>query len=271
MTRQVDYAGRARYYEVEYQAKNDQLFLRSLVTDRVRAILEIPCGTGRSLGWLAETGREIVLADLEPEMVRRAQERVRQLGVTGRVRCVVADLRTIHLGRRFDLVLVPQEAFQLLSGTVDAVAALSQLRRHLRPGGTLVVDLHSFAADPHAEPDAALDYFDPGQPDGVMIPEWTRPVADGQLTRQRTQWQRGSTVRIGYSYTLRGPDGTAADSWQSEVVLRRYRLPEFSALATRAGLRVRQVLRNYAGHPYLPGSARAVVLLATDAGGSPDG
>lgn len=265
--RQVGYEERARYYEVEYQARNDQGFLRSLVTGDVRAILEIPCGAGRNLGWLMETGRDVVLADLEPMMVRRVQDRVRRAGATDRVRCVVADLRTLDLDTRFDLILVPQEAFQLLTGTADAVAALTQLGKHLRPAGRLLVDLHSFTADPHDEPDATLDYFDPGQPDGVVIPEWTRPVPDGHLTRQRTQWQEGSTVRIRYSYRLRSRDGTDAGSWQSEVTLRRYPLFEFSRVASRAGLEVVSARRNYAGDPYESGSARAVVLLQRAPGG----
>lgn len=268
--RPAGYAARARFYDVEYQATNDQRFLRSLVTDDVRAILEIPCGAGRNLGWLAQTGRDVVLADLEPRMVQRVRARARALGVAGRVRGVVADLRAIDLHRRFDLVLVPQEGFQLLTGAGEPAAALGQLRRHLRPTGNLMVDLHSFSADARAEPDAGLDYFDPGQPEGVAVPEWTRRVAGGQLARQRTQWQRGSTVRIRYAYRLRGPDGRTSQAWRAEVVLRRYRLPEFATLAAAAGLRVVRALRNYAGDPYLPGSARAVVLLQPVPGGGHD-
>jgi SAM-dependent methyltransferase len=261
------YAVRARYYDVEYQARSDQPFLRSLVTGAVRSILEIPCGAGRNLPWLAATGRQVVCADLEPQMVRRVRERARQLGAGARVRGVVADLRTVDLDQCFDLVLVPQEAFQLLTGAGEAVAALGRLRAHLAPGGTLLVDLHSFTADRSGEPDAVLDYFDPALPDGVATQEWTRAVTGGQLSRRRTQWSDGQTVRILYVYALSRP-AAATGHWESEVVLRRYRLAEFARLAGRAELRVTSASRNYAGDPYLPGSARAVVLLRAGSAGS---
>ncbi|HKR50417.1 MAG TPA: class I SAM-dependent methyltransferase [Pseudonocardiaceae bacterium] len=272
----VQYTERAEFYEVEYQTTVDQPFLRRLVTDQVRSILEIPCGSGRNLGWLHETGREVVCADLEAAMVRRVRERIAALGAQARISTVTADLRWFDLGRRFDLVLVPQEAFQLLCQAADAQAALHRLAAHVAPGGRLLLDLHRFAGQD--KPDVLPDYFDPAVPEGMLVAEWTRPVENGrQLTRARRQHDHGETVQIVYHYRLHGDEGMAgqgdaglASQWASKIVLRRYQLADIQDLATQAGLTIQSVARDYAGRPYQPGAGRMITILSP-AGGDEKG
>jgi SAM-dependent methyltransferase len=254
----VDYAERAALYDVEYQTTVDQEFLRGLVHDQVRSILEIPCGSGRNLGWLSDTGREVLCADLEEAMVRRVADRITALDATARMGAVRADLRDFDLGREFDLVLVPQEAFQLLPGVADAAAALGRLAAHLAPGGRLLLDLHRFAGGRDALP----DYFDPADPPDTLVVEWTRPAGDGRtLTRARRYTDHGATVHIGYRYRLRHADGSVR-RWTSEITLRRYELADLAAMATTAGLVIQRVAGDYTGRPYEPGAGRMITILA---------
>ncbi|CQR59554.1 class I SAM-dependent methyltransferase [Streptomyces leeuwenhoekii] len=257
----VEYAERARFYEVEYRTDIDRPFLRALLTPEVGSVLEIPCGAGRNLDWLAVSGRQVVCADIEPAMVERVRERITAAGAGERVSAVVADLCELDLGRRFDLILVPQEAFQLLAEPGQAERALHRLAQHLTDDGTLLLDLHTFQADRSGEQSPLPDYFDPAIPAGELTVEWTRPV-DGHrwLSRARRQYDEGTVVRVEYHYQL-GTGDRLIRSWRSRIRLRRHTLGELRSLAARSGLCVTRVASDYDGTPHTPGAARLVTLL----------
>lgn len=257
----IGYRQRACFYDVEYRAENDQPFLGNLVTEQVETILEIPCGAGRNVRWLADTGRRVVCADLEPSMVERVRWNVAELGAEDRITPIVADIRNLRLGECFDLILVPQEAFQLLTDSTEASRALSFLRDHLSSPGTLLIDVHSFTADLYGERESWPDYFDPTAPDGVMIREWSRQVDDTRiLSRSRTQHGENEIFRVVYYYTLNDGKETI-NRWHCEVRLLRHDPWTVAKLAEEVGLRVARSFRNYAGDAYMPGAARAVMLL----------
>lgn len=260
--RLVTYAERARYYDVEYDETVDQVFLRGLITDGVGTVLEIPCGAGRNVEWLSRTGRRVTLADLEPLMVERVKERIRDLGASSRVLSTVADMRHLALSQRFDLIFVPREAFQLLTDRRDALSAVRSFRRHLTPSGRLFIDLSTFIPDRFGEHDLYPSYFDPEKPSGRCIEEWSRELPDGgTLTRSRIQRAEGDTVSAEYFYEVRG--GGASDRWRSEARLKRYDLGQISRLLEEEGMKTVRAFRNYRGAPYAPGAAR--ILLVAEA------
>lgn len=260
---EVGYDRRAQIYDVEYATTVDHDFLRSLVTDQVESVLEIPCGAGRNLPWLIDSGRRTVCADLEPGMVDKVRQRAQRAGATGRISAVTANMCTFDLRRTFDLVLVPQEAFQLIESAEDAYRALVQLRRHLSPHGVLLLDLHTFTIDSTPGVPALPDYYDPEFPDGVVVEEWKRPLKDGGwLTRARTQLPAEEHMQIDYHYRL--DQGGVRDEWRSTIRLRRYTRQSVLDLATRAGLRVERTARDYRGTEWEPGAARMITLLRLD-------
>jgi SAM-dependent methyltransferase len=57
------------------------------------------------------------------------------------MRWVQADMRAFDLGERFGLVFIAGHSFQNLNTPEDQVACLECIRRHLKPGGRLVVHL----------------------------------------------------------------------------------------------------------------------------------
>lgn len=116
-------------------------FYRGLAADvrsRGGSVLEIACGTGRVAVRLARDGVRVVGIDLSPEMIRIAAQKSAGLG---NVRWVKADMRSFQLDEIFDLALIPGHAFQNLNRPQDQAACLECIRRHLPPGGSLVVHL----------------------------------------------------------------------------------------------------------------------------------
>lgn len=264
--RPVTYAERARFYDIEYDETTDRNFLRSLVTDEIGSVLEIPCGAGRNAEWLSRIGRFVTLADLEPRMVERTEKRLRALGAGPRIRTVVADMRHLALGQKFDLILVPREAFQLLTDRRDALSSVRSFREHLAPSGKLFIDLATFAVDRFGEHGLYPSYFDPEKRSGRHIEEWSRDLPEGgTLTRSRVQRVEGDTVCAEYTYEVRA-DGFL-DRWRSEVRLKRYDLGQAIRLLEEGGMKTVRTYRNYRGAPYAPGAGRILLMAEAVAEG----
>jgi ubiquinone/menaquinone biosynthesis C-methylase UbiE len=117
-------------------------FYRSLVDQVVNAnrgaILEIACGTGRVAIRLAQSGANVVGLDHSPEMLEVARQKSIDLQT---MRWIEADMRSFELAETFGLVIIPGHAFQNLNTPEDQAACLVCIKRHLNPGGLLVVHL----------------------------------------------------------------------------------------------------------------------------------
>ncbi|HEU5317261.1 MAG TPA: class I SAM-dependent methyltransferase [Chloroflexota bacterium] len=113
---------------------------------RARRILDAGCGTGGNLRWLAQYG-EVHGVDLSREAMRFCQLR----GLTTVARASI--LRLPYPSETFDLVTSFDVIYHL--DVSDDVAALGELRRVLRPGGTLLVRVPAYEGL-RSEHDAAV-------------------------------------------------------------------------------------------------------------------
>ena len=95
------------------------------------SVLDAGCGTGRVAIELARRGVDTVGVDLDPPMLEAARDKAPDL------EWVAADLRTVDLGKRFDVVAAPGNVMVFLApGTEGEVVA--NLADHLAPRGVLV-------------------------------------------------------------------------------------------------------------------------------------
>ena len=120
----LDYAGRARFYDVELRDLPPPRLLREVV-DRFRParILEVPCGTGHYLPLYQRTSTVVALVDAEPAMRSRAWERATALGLSVDRGMAPARLECLRADPTNDLVVVPKGAANLLAagGVVTSV------------------------------------------------------------------------------------------------------------------------------------------------------
>jgi SAM-dependent methyltransferase len=119
-------------------------------------ILELGCGSGRTLLPLARDGFHVVGVDAAPAMLARCRDRLERAGagVAARVELHHGDFRSLSLGRRFPLVICPFNAFMHLYSREDVESFLAVVKAHLAPGGlfafdVLNPDLHWLSRDPH--------------------------------------------------------------------------------------------------------------------------
>lgn len=98
---------------------------------RPRSVLDAGCGTGRVAIELAARGIDVVGVDLDESMLSAAGHKAPHL------EWVAADLVTVALGRRFDVVALPGNVMIFVRpGTEPDVIA--NMERHLEPEGVLI-------------------------------------------------------------------------------------------------------------------------------------
>jgi spermidine synthase len=258
---QISYTERASFYEVEQRTNEDHSFLKSLVTSNVKSILEIPAGSGRNLRWLSKTRRRVVFADKEPSMVQHIKQRFNDLRFCNQLTVVIADMRRFNLKEKFDLILVPQESFQLIVNDSEALSALTCLGQHLTNNGTLMIALANFSQSQNNFSHKSPKYFDPQIMDGVKIYEWTRRLAkDKSLSRWRIQYHHHNYLTIQFQYRLKETD-QPTKSFYTDVQLKYYDLQTFLKLTQLSGLRIGKAYSNYDFEEYKNGDPRMIFLV----------
>jgi SAM-dependent methyltransferase len=102
-------------------------------------VLDVACGTGKSFLPLLARGYRVVGCDISPAMLARAQEKAPD------VRLVQADMRAVGRLGSFDLVTCLDDALNYLLEPSELEAALTGIRRNLRPHGIAIWDLNTLA------------------------------------------------------------------------------------------------------------------------------
>lgn len=103
-------------------------------------VLDAPCGQGRHAIRLAQKGAIVTGIDASTVMLQKAQHNAENLGID--VRWVHADMRRISWTSEFDCALCLGGSFGYFGRDGDE-NFLRALRRAVRPGGCLVLDIPS--------------------------------------------------------------------------------------------------------------------------------
>jgi SAM-dependent methyltransferase len=132
----------ARWYDrwhanKDYRSEVDQLDGVFRQYGPVSSVLDLGCGTARHLFLLAQAGYQVAGVDRSPDMVAQARKRLDAFDAT----ITQANLLEVRLGRQFDAAIMMFSVLGYLSTTGELLGALGSARRHLRPGGLLVLDV----------------------------------------------------------------------------------------------------------------------------------
>ena len=197
-----------------------------------QAMLEVACGTGRVAIRLAREGFEVAGLDLSPAMLDVAREK--SAGMSN-IRWVQGDMRSFDLGETFGLAIIPGHSFQNILTAADQFACLASIRRHLVPGGLLVVHLD------HPE----MDWLGglTGDQGGVFETkgQFTHPRTGRQFyTLQAWSYEPATQTAISHKvWEELGPDGQVVDRLdRGPVRLHVVHRFEMEHLLARAGFAV---------------------------------
>jgi SAM-dependent methyltransferase len=160
--------------------------LLARVHPSARALLDVGCGTGEHARLLArDHGFAVDGIDLDPAFVRLAAAKHPAGTFT------VADMTGFDLGRRYDAVLCLFSAIGYVRTLENVGRALACFRRHLAPGGVVVV-----------EPWLTPDVLTPGR-----VSVHTAEAAGVTVCRMSHLAVEGRLSRIRFAYLVGRPDG----------------------------------------------------------------
>ena len=247
-----DYDAYSHYYDLRATGlPGDVEFYVAEARETGGPVLELGCGTGRTLIPIAAAGFEIVGLDLSPHMLRVAREKVALLDadVQERITLLEGDMRDFHLGREFSLVTIPYRAFLHLLTPDDERATLRRIHAHLAPGGRLalnIFDPHLGMIVAHTGPTgSALKNYD----------EFTHPETGHRHVVWDTRQYDLETQQVEQTFIIEEIDkrGKAIDKTYTGFTLRYLFRWEMAYLLELCGFHVVSLHGDFGGGPCKPG------------------
>lgn len=133
LTRDVDYAAFADFYEVQFAAAGGEM----------RTLLDLCCGTGTLTALLTRRGYELIAVDASPDMLMQAREKAAELPAS-----CVQPLLLCQSAAELDLYGTVDAAYCSLDGfdylpPAELPEVLHRLHLFIRPGGLLIFDIRT--------------------------------------------------------------------------------------------------------------------------------
>lgn len=127
LTQDVEYEKRAEYI-VKVLAKNGC---------KGGILLDLACGTGTLSKYLAGYGYDIILADMSPDMLSIAAERLSDALI------ICQDMRKLKLYSTVNAVVCSLDGINHLTKAADVKRTFSAVSKHLEKGGVFVFDVNT--------------------------------------------------------------------------------------------------------------------------------
>jgi SAM-dependent methyltransferase len=237
-----------------YVARRDVDFYVGEAKEAGGRVLEVGCGTGRTLLPIARSGCMIEGVDSSAEMLGHCSAKLQKEpdDVRRRVTLHRADARTFDIGRKFDLVIAPFRVVQHLTTIEDQLAFLHSAARHLGPGGRLAFDVFNpdFSALVSADGIEREDTPNTNLPDGRSFRRTGRVA--------RVRWI-DQVSEIELSYYISQESGGPVERHVQSFDMRWFLRAELVHLLERAGFRVRSIYGDFDRSPLADKSPEQVV------------
>jgi hypothetical protein len=155
-------------------------------------------------------------------------------------------MRTFDLGTHYGLILIPGHAFQFMLTPSDQMACLAAIKRHLLPGGKLVIHIDhqdlGWLWELHKGKGGGYDRTDP-----VPHPDSGNPVIISRAWSYEPATQTASVRTVWEELDM---NGNTIQRWErGPVALHCIFRFEMEHLLSRAGFKVREVYGNFERAP----------------------
>jgi SAM-dependent methyltransferase len=214
-------------YDALYEDRDDTAAVAAFVAARAPGghVLEMGVGTGRLAVPMAAAGLVVTGVDASPEMLGRLRARPGGAAIT----VMQADFATVDAGGPYDVVLFAFSTLFLVPSQAGQLACLANARRHLKPGGSLVVE--AFVPD-HSR--------------------WTRDqnIAIGRLDASGVSLKLSVHDRVNQVITTQDVSVEASGTTLRPNLLRYFWPAELDAMALASGLRPAARTADWAGAPF---------------------
>lgn len=208
--------------EAEYVAK----FVRQHALNAQR-VLELGCGTGAHAEHLARMGYSVHGVDLSAEMLLRAENRkaALPLDVAQRLSFGHGDVRTVQIGKSFDVVISLFHVMSYQKTNDDLVSALETASSHLSPGGIFLFDFWYGPAVLTQRPETRVRRLSGDDVDVTRIAE-------------PTVWANENLVDVNYTIFVKDRARDQIQEFRETHCMRYLFLPELFQLLPGVGFKL---------------------------------
>ncbi len=156
-------------------------------------ILELCCGTGRLTLPIAKEGYNISGVDYTISMLEQAKVKAFEAGL--KVDFIEADIRTLDLPEKYDLIFIPFNSVHHLYQNDDLFKAFNVVRKHLKTGGLFLLDCYN----------PNIHYIIEGEKELREIAEYTTNDGRRVLIKQVMRYENSTQInRIEWHYFING-------------------------------------------------------------------
>lgn len=219
------------FYETELKGRGDEeLWVWAASEPAGCRVLEIGAGTGRATRFLARTAGRVVAFDLSLEMTVVAR---RHFAEQPHVSFLVADLRTLQLAERFDLIAAVDDPFVHLTKDEDRERAFARVAEHLASNGCFLLDAAWLSPERRHTAEEGGLVEERGEEGGLSVREVWRCDAGSRLCTTRFEYRVDGRLEAKASFPSR--------LWS---------LAEIRARCRAAGLEITRLWGDYDRRPW---------------------
>jgi SAM-dependent methyltransferase len=217
----------ASYYDLLYRDKDyegEAEYIHRLIqrfSPGAHSLLELGSGTGKHAHLLSKKGYSLHGVEVSSEMLERA----RSVQTNVALSFTQGDVRTVRLGKTFDVVLSLFHVFSYMTTNEDLAAAFATVRVHLKQGGHLIFDCWYGPAVLTERPSTRIKRM---EDETIEVTRLAEP-------RMRAQ---DNVVDVNYHVMIRNKQTQAVSEVKEARHMRYLFIPEIALMAKAAGLTV---------------------------------
>lgn len=170
-----------------------QFYKKWMPKNKDAKILELCCGTGRLTLPIAQDGYNIYGVDFTSSMLEQAKAKASEAGLE--IDFIEADIRTLNLQEKFDLIFIPFNSIHHLYKNDDLFAVLRNVRNHLKKDGLFLLDCFN----------PNIQYIVEGEKEQSVVAEYTTNDGREVLIKQTMRYENATQInRIEWHYHING-------------------------------------------------------------------
>ena len=223
-----------------------QFYKKWLPKNKGARILELCCGTGRLTIPIAQEGHNISGVDYTPSMLEQAKRKAIKAGL--KIDFIEADIRTLDLQEKFDLIFIPFNSIHHLYQNEDMFKALECVKNHLREGGLFLLDCFN----------PNIRYIVESEKEQAVIAEYTTDDGRNVLIKQTMRYENATQInRIEWHYFINGEFHSVQN-----LDMRLFFPQELDSYLERAGFNVIHKFGGFEEEAFNDESEKQIYVLA---------
>lgn len=253
---QIDYDSVAEIYDLYVAADYDIPFFLEETANVEGPVLELTAGTWRLSLALIQAGVPLTCVDVSRGMLDVLSRKLRERGLNAEVLC--ADICELELRTRYQLALLPFQAFMEITGEARQRQALASVLACLAPGGRFICTMHNPAVRR-------------AQVDGTLRLVGRFAIPDGSLVVSGFEQGGHPLVKRLQFFEFFNSDGSLRSKQLLPMEFELVEKDHFEAMAQDAGFQVRALYGNYDRASFDAGRSPVMIWVLQRADAQPSG